>query len=384
MVLGTRLALAMGALAFSAFSGTALAKASGEPIIIGMSTPLTGGAAYLGQHEKKGAELAIEQINAAGGVLGRPLKLEAEDNRCNPSEGVSSVSRLLDNSSVVGLVGAMCSSVTLALMPQVERAKMPLLVNVSTAKSISEKAGVGGNEWTFQTNPTDQGLAVALASYLEKKNTFKKIAVVGEDTDYGRGGAQMLEAALKAKGIEVVSKDFFVQGTQDFNTLLTRLNSAKPDAIALYALAADQLNFFRQYQGFGMTIPLTGRVELSGLQSKVIRSGVIDGASSVFPYSPAVDTAENKQFVAAFKKANGEDPIYQSFAGYEAIKVVADAIARAGKADRAAVRDALEKTDYASMMGGRIAFDDHNHAHNNAVVLEVRGDEVVVVGLYGT
>lgn len=355
-----------------------------DPIIIGMSTPLTGGAAYLGQHEKKGAELAIDEINAAGGILGRPLQLDTRDNRCNPSEGVSSVSRLLDNRSVVALVGAMCSSVTLALMPQVERNKTPFLVNVSTAKSISEQSGVGGNTWTFQTNPTDAGLANALAAYLEKQGRYKTIAAVGEDTDYGRGGADMLEEALKARGISVVSKDFFQQGTQDFNTLLTRLNSSKPDAIALYALAADQLNFFRQYHGFGMQIPLTGRVELSGLQEKIIGSGAIDAASSVFPYSPAVDTPENKRFVDNFKQAYKEEPIYQSFAGYEAIQVLAAAIRKAGNADRSMIRDALKQTDYSSMMGGKIQFDDNNHAHNNAVILEVRDGKTVVVGLFGT
>lgn len=372
-------------LATALLASSVMAQGAGTgPILIGVSTPLTGNAAYLGQHEKRGAELAVEQINAAGGILGRKLALDVQDNRCNPSEGVTSTTRLLDDKNLVALVGAMCSSVTLAVMPVAERAKVPFVVNISTAKSIAEKSGAGGNEWTFQTNPSDDGLAAALAKHLGQQNKFRNIALVGEDTDYGRGGADMLGRALQEKNISIVSTDFFQQGTQDFTTLLTRLNSKKPDAIALYALAADQLNFFRQYQGFGLTIPLTGRVELSGLQQKVINSGILNGATSVFPYSPSVDTPENKDFVKSFKAKYNEEPIYQSFAGYEAIQVLADALRRAGKADRSELRDALKAADYPSMMGGRITFDDHNHAHNNAAVLQVSGDEVVVIGLYGT
>lgn len=359
-------------------------NASGqEPVVIGMSTPLSGGAAALGEHERWGAELAIDEINASGGVLGRQLRLRVQDNQCNPSQGVTSVEKLLE-SSPSAIVGALCSSVTLAIMPVVARAEVPLVVAVSTSRLITEKSGVGGNQWTFRINPSDEGLAVALANYLADSGTVSSIAFVGEDTDYGRGGHEALKAALADKGLEIVSADFYQQNTPDFTTLLTRLAAAKPDAVAVYGVGADELNFLRQYRSLGLSAQLTGRIALDELHDSLVAKGALDGATSVFPYAANLDTPENHAFVEDFKTRHGQLPNYQSFEGYEAIKVIADAIGRAGSASPADVRDALSKTNYKSLTGYDIRFDDHHQAHNAAVVMRVNGSEVVVEALAGT
>jgi len=374
-----RLALAV------ALAATLATQASAaQPILVGVSTPLSGSAAFQGQHDRWGAELAVEQINAAGGVLGRPLQLDVQDNACNPAEGVNSVGRMLENRDLVAISGAMCSSVTLALMPIVERANVPLLVSSSSASSITEKAGAGGNIWTFRAGPSDDSMAVALASYLKDEARFKKIAVLGENTDYGRGGAAAIAKALKPLGVTITSSEYYDKGTQDFTTVLTRLKLAAPDAIALYTVGADQINFIRQYRGFGMHVPLTGRIELGGLQAEGIKSGAIDGATSVFQYAAELDTPANQAFVKAYKAKYKEDPLLQSAIAYENVQLLADAIKRAGSVDRKAVRDAIQASDYASMMGGRIAFDKNNQAHNNAVILKVEGGHVKVVATPGT
>ena len=369
-------ALALGLL----IHGPALAE---EGIKIGMSVPISGGVAALGQHEQWGAELAIAEINAAGGILGKPLELVVQDNQCNPSQGVTSIESLLQD-EVTAIIGCLCSSVTLAAMPIVQRAETPLVVGVSTSKKITEQAGVGGNEWTFRINPSDAGLAVALGNYLGDKGTVKTVAFVGEDTDYGRGGHAALSAALEARGIEVVSADFYQQNTADFTTVLTRIRSKKPDAVALYAVGADELNFLRQFHSMDIQSHLTGRVALDELQDTLVSSGMLDGTTSVFPYATGLDSAANRSFVEAFEKAYGELPNYQSFEGYEALRVIADAITRAGKADPSAVRDALESTSFESLTGRKIEFDDHNQAHNYAIILRVEGSEIVVEAVAGT
>jgi len=361
-----------------------MATSMAQPIVVGISTPLSGSAALQGQHDRWGAELAVEQVNAAGGVLGRPLQLDVQDNACNPAEGVNSVGRMLENPHLVAISGAMCSSVTLALMPIVERARVPLLVSASSASSITEKAGVGGHVWTFRAGPSDDSMAVALASYLKDQANFRQIAVLGENTDYGRGGASAIAKALEPFGVSVSSSEFYDKGAQDFTTVLTRLRMKSPDAIALYTVGADQINLIRQYRGFGMTVPLTGRIELGGLQAEAIQSGAIDGATSVFQYAAEVDTPVNRAFVQAYQAKTSEFPLIQSAITYENIKLLVDAIQRAGSVDRAAVRDAIQTSDYASMMGGRIVFDPNNQAHNNAVILKVDGGRVKVVATPGT
>ena len=372
----------------SSATAAALLSISGalaqDAIPVGMSSPQTGGAAYLGQHQRQGAELAVAEINEAGGVLGRPLELKVQDNQCNPSQGVASADQLIDVGNVVAIIGGMCSSVTLAIMPVIQRAEIPLIVEVSTNPQISEASGVGGNIWTFQINPSDAGLAVALGDYLASQGTYKNVAFIGEDSDYGRGGHDALSEALKEHSIEVGSADFVAQGTADFASVIARLRSDNPDAIALYLIGADELNFLRQYRASGLDIPITGRIELSELQSSLIDAGALDGATSVFPYHPAIETEDNQAFVAKFTEKFGEAPNYQSFEGYEAVKVLADAIERAGEAEPAAIRDALEATSYPSLLGETIAFDEHNQAHNKAVILRVDGTEVVVESMSGT
>ncbi|UWS80590.1 ABC transporter substrate-binding protein [Phaeobacter sp. G2] len=357
--------------------GLGLSPALAEDLRIGLSTPLSGGVAALGQHEKWGAELAIAELNAAGGVDGQALALDAQDNQCNPSQGVTSVENLLQNDPVA-IIGALCSSVTLAIMPMVKREEVPLVVAVSTSKVITEKSGVGGNDWTFRINPSDVGLAVAMANYIASSGDIGTVAFVGEDTDYGRGGHEAIAAALEAKGVEVISADFFQQNTPDFTTLLTRLANTAPDAIALYAVGADELNFLRQFRGMGLPAHLTGRIAFDEIRDTVVASGAIDGATSVFPYAADLDTPENQAFVEAFEAKYGELPNYQSFEAYEAVKIIADAVKRAGSSDRTAIRAALETTEYTSLTGRTIAFDENNQAHNAAIILRVDGSEVVI------
>lgn len=370
------------AIAAAGALGTPSAIAA-DSIKIGMSIPVSGGVAALGQHEKWGAEHAIAEINGAGGLLGRQLELVVQDNQCNPSQGVTSIESLLQD-EVSAIIGCLCSSVSLAAMPIVARAETPLVVGVSTSKKITELAGVGGNEWTFRINPSDAGLAVALGNYLGDKGGIKTVAFVGEDTDYGRGGHAAVEAALKSRGIKVTSADFYQQNTPDFTTVLTRIRSEDPDAIALYAVGADEINFLRQFRSMGLKSHLTGRVALDELQDTLVKQGMLDGTTSVFPYAAGLDTPENKAFVDSFKAKFGELPNYQSFEGYEALKVIADAIKRAGSAAPGDVREAIESTSLPSLTGRVIEFDANNQAHNSAIILRVDGTDIVVETTAGT
>src|ERR1700744_5660221 len=349
------------------------------PLVIGLSTPLSGSAAFQGQHDRWGAQLAIDQINAAGGVLGRKLLLDVEDNACNPAEGVNGAGRMLENKNLVAITGAMCSSVTLALMPIVDRANVPLVVSSSSATSITQKAGVGGNIWTFRPGPSDDSMAVALANYLKTGAHFKKIAILGENRGSGRGGPTAPTSALKPLGVTVTSSEFYDKGAQDYTTVLTRLKMNSPDAIALYTVGADQINLLRQYRGFGMQTPLTGRIELGGLQREAIKSGAVNGATSVFQYAAELSTPANVAFVKAYRDKYKEDPLLQGAVSYENVYIIADAVKRAGTTDHKTVRDALQKTDYASMLGGHVAFDKNNQAHNNAVILKVENGVVKVI-----
>jgi len=369
----------VAALAFSVF-----ARAQEGPVMIGSSIPLTGGVATFGQHSRWGSELAIAEANAKGGVLGRKLEIDFQDNRCNPAEAVKSVTQMLAEKKYVAILDGLCSSVVLAIMPLVERAGVPLVVANASATSIAERSGVGGNKWTFKVNPTDASMLDALIGWLDKDGKANNIAFLGEDTDFGRAGSTGLENALKKRNLKLATVDFFQKGAPDFTPVFTKIKAKKPALLALYAVDADFQNAMRQWYSLGGGVPLTGRVLVDQVPKEIMDSGFLDGTTSVQPYDPSVDTPGNRAFVEAFKKLHNVPPILVSFEAYEATKVLIDAIRRAGSTNPAAVRDALVTTKLPSMLGTTIEFDDHNLAHNNAIILTIKGGKVVIVGMSKT
>jgi branched-chain amino acid transport system substrate-binding protein len=372
-------AAAVAALAFSVF-----ARAQDGPIMVGSSIPLTGGVATFGQHSRWGSELAIAEANAKGGVLGRKLEIDFQDNRCNPAEAVKSVTQMLAEKKYVAILDGLCSSVVLAIMPLVERAGVPLVVANASATSIAERSGVGGNKWTFKVNPTDASMLDALIGWLDKDGKANNIAFLGEDTDFGRAGSTGLENALKKRNLKLATVDFFQKGAPDFTPVFTKIKAKKPALLAIYAVDADFQNAMRQWYSLGGGIPLTGRVLVDQVPKEIMDSGFLDGTTSVQPYDPSVDTPGNRAFVEAFKKLHNVPPILVSFEAYEATKVLIDAIRRAGTTNPAAVRDALVTTKLPSILGTTIEFDDHNLAHNNAIILTIKGGKVVIVGMSKT
>jgi len=377
-----RLIIAGAAVVALAFS--VLARAQEGPIMIGSSIPLTGGVATFGQHSRWGSELAVAEANARGGVLGRKLEIDFQDNRCNPAEAVKSVTQMLAEKKYVAILDGLCSSVVLAIMPLVERAGVPLVVANASATSIAERSGVGGNKWTFKVNPTDASMLDALIGWLDKDGKANNIAFLGEDTDFGRAGSTGLENALKKRNLKLATVDFFQKGAPDFTPVFTKIKAKKPALLALYAVDADFQNAMRQWYSLGGGIPLTGRVLVDQVPREIMDSGFLDGTTSVQPYDPSVDTPGNRAFVEAFKKLHNVPPILVSFEAYEATKVLIDAIRRAGSTSPAAVRDALVTTKLPSILGTTIEFDDHNLAHNNAIILTIKGGKVVIVGMSKT
>jgi len=357
---------------------------AGDPIVLGLTTPVTGGAASFALPERQGVEMAVDEINKSGGVLGRPIRLAVADNRCNPTEGVQTANRLINEERAVTVIGAFCSSVSLAVMPIMRRAQVPLVIDVSTAPAIAQMSGKGGNEWAFRTSVSDDGMAKALVDYLGKNTQWRRIAILAEDTDYGRGGTKAFSEHAKRAGIDIVAAEAFTQATPDFTPLINKLSAQRPDAIAIYMLGADMANFMKQYEAWGGKIPVTGRFDPALLGADAIGRGFLDGSIGVLPYSPEIDTPANRKFVQTYRARFNADPQFQSAYGYEAVYIVADAIRRAGKPAPAAIREALEKTKYQSMLGVTVEFDEYNQAHNNAVVLQLKDRKISIVGLQRT
>jgi branched-chain amino acid transport system substrate-binding protein len=366
--------------AVASFASFSPAMAQQGPIVIGVSTPKTGVAATASEWEMWGANLAVEEINAAGGLLGRKVELLVLDNKCNPSEGVNVANKLVE-AKVVAIEGAHCSSVHLAMMKIIADAKIPMVTGIASNPQITELAGPGRNEYAFRISPSDSAMMDALGIYLGNKKDFKKVAIVGEDTDFGRGGADAFKAVADKAGVAVVSTDFSPQNTPDFTSILTRIQREKPDAIATFQVGGDSLNFLRQAMQLGVKIPYTGRVELGGRNQPIIDAGGMEKSISAWTYNAEIDVPSNKAFVAKIEEKYKSKPYLQTWGAYDAIRVIGLAIKAAGSTDGPKVKDAIKDLKYTTVIGKPVAFDDHNSSGHWVVLQTVKDKKVGVADI---
>jgi branched-chain amino acid transport system substrate-binding protein len=383
--------LALAALLGLIVTASAVAATTGkkaDPIIFGMATPLSGTLTFNGTQELNGAKLAVAQLNARGGVLGRQIQLNAEDDACSPTEAITAGNKLVDMKPSV-IFGFHCSSATLAAMQLIERAQIPMINSISTNPGIAAGSGVGGNKWVFTLTPTDATFATALVRFF-KLQKVKSVAIVAENTDYGRGGAEAMRVRAKAFGIDVTSTNYYTQGTSDFSSLLAGIKSQRPDRVVYWGLGADDANFARQFaQNFqGTGTLLSGRPQLAGPDLPIVQSGALERATTVAQYDAKINTPANKKFVADYTKQYGSAPIIQSFEGYQEVMLAAAAIKQAKSAAPAAIRNALAKIKFQSMMAppkkATLHFDKYQQAHDRAAISMARGGKVVLQALLAT
>ena len=354
-----------------------IGSAVAQPIVIGVSTPQTGVAAVASEWEMWGVNLAVEEINAAGGVLGRKLELMVLDNKCNPSEGVNVANKLVE-AKVVAIEGAHCSSAHLASMKIIADAKIPMVTGIASNPQISALAGPGRNEYAFRISPSDADMMNALGIYLGNKKAWKTVAIVAEDTDFGRGGADAFKAVAEKAGVSIVSTDFHPPNAPDFTTILTRLQQRRPDAIATFQVGGDSINFLRQAMQAGVRIPFTGRIELGGRNQPIIEAGGLEKSVSAWQYSPFIDAPQNKAFAEKIKAKYKSEPYLQSWAGYDAIRVIAQAIKDANSTEGPKVKDAIKKMTFTNVMGKTVSFDDNNSAGHYVALHTVLDKKVTV------
>lgn len=354
--------------------------AAAQNIVIGLSTPATGPAASASEWERWGFDLAVEEINAAGGLLGRKVEALVVDNKCNPSESVNVTNKVIE-AKVVAIVGAHCSSAHLAAMPLIKDAKVPMITGIASNPQITDLSGVGGNEWAFRISPSDKAMMDTLGGYLGEKKLFKTVAIVAEDTDFGRGGAEAFKVPAEKAGISIVSIDFHPQNTPDFTSILTRLQQRRPDAIATFQLAGDGINFLRNAMQMGVRIPYTGRIDLGGRNTQIIEAGGMENSISAWTYNHEIDSPENKSFVTNIMAKHKTAPYLQTWASYDSMRIIGQAIKEAGSTDPVKVRDAIKNLKFTTVLGKTVTFDDHNQAGRYVVLQMVTNRKVIVADI---
>ncbi len=351
-----------------------------KPLAIGAVQPLTGWAALGGKNVVAGMKIALEKVNASGGVLGRPFELIIEDGKADPVESVNAIEKLIRRDKVPAIIGCWASSATLAAMPIMERSKIPLLVETATAPMITDKK----NKWIFRFTSNNDIDGLLMEPYLVPKLGFKKAAYLAVNNDWGRSMVKAVSEIMKKTGGEVVMVEYCGGAEANFTPMLTRIKNAGADTMFITNTLNGIALILKQYHELGMKMNLfitsgMSVEELVNLAGKEAVEGSYFFERFVASSPPPGKEKESQEMIAAYKKIFPDGFAYADVAqGYDSVRIMAQAIQRAGTPDPLRIRDALEKTDYPGV-SGRVKFDQNNHSHPRCSITQARNGVNTVV-----
>lgn len=349
-------------------------RGAGAEILIGEYGSMTGDTATFGQSSHEGLMLAIEEINKAGGVLGKPIKVISEDDRSEPSEAVTAVQKLITRDKVVAVIGEVASTRSMAGAGPCQTNKIPMLSPASTNPDVTRRG-----DYIFRICFTDDFQGMVAAQFAIKKG-WKRVAVLTDvANDYSKGLTKVFGEAFPKGGGQIVATDSYRAKDNDFQTQLSKFKAANVDAVFMPGYYTDVGNVLRQARQLGLTVPFFG---CDGWDSgKTLALGdVAEGCFFTNHYSPDDPRPEVQKFITDYKaRYGGRVPDAMAILGYDAGRVMADAIKRAGKADPTAIRDALAQTKDFSGASGKITIDAERNARKPIVILQITGGKTKMV-----
>ena len=354
--------------------GTATAPASGgtpgvtaDTILLGEVGSLTGSEATFGISTRNAIELAINEVNAAGGVKGRKIEVRVYDNQSKPEEAAQAANRLINQDNVLLILGEVASSNSMAMAEKAQPAKVPMISNASTNPKVTE---IG--DYIFRVCFIDPFQGYVMAKFAHDNLKFNKVAVLRDlGSAYSQGLADVFERKYTEMGGKIVAGETYTKGSTDFRSQLTAIKRASPDAIYIPGYYNDIGLIARQARELGITATLMGGDGWDSEKLFELGGSAVEGSYFSNHYSPDDPNPRVQKFIASYKAAYGSVPDSLAALGYDAAMVAVDAIKRAPSFDRAAIRDAIAQTKNFHGVTGSITLDEKRNATKSAVVLQV-------------
>ena len=359
-----------------ALSGCGGGTSSQKVLKIGVVGPESGGAAQLGQGQRKAVQMAVDEINAK--KLAGDWKLEVffEDDEGNPTKSASATNKLIQQSQVNVLIGAIHSSATLADMVVTARAGLPQLTAGSTGTSITEQ----GNKWIFRTAVNDGFQANALMKYAKDVLKIKKVATFTAADDYGQSGAKLLEAAAQREGLQLVAKPTYNNGDKDFKPQLLTIKDGGAEGIFMWGLYQDAALIGKQARQLGMKAQLFGASGMAALKLIELGGDAVQGLILTQTFLPDSPDAKVKEFVTKYKEKYKESPIPHAAQAYDTVYILADAVKKANGVKADALRDAIAKTSGLTLVTGSPKFNDKgDDIGKNLLVTVIKGNQFELI-----
>ena len=350
-------------------------RGGGDEILIGEYGSLTGTTATFGQSTNNAIQMAYDEINAAGGLLGKKVRVAVEDDQSKPEEAATAVTKLINQNHVVAMLGEVSSSRSLAAAPICQANGVPMISPSSTNPRVTQV----GN-YIFRVCFTDPFQAEVGARIAWEILKVKKVAILSDvRNDYSVGLQTFFRQHFKQFGGEIVAEQSYSEGDSDFRAQLTQIKSANPEAIYVPGYYTEVATIARQARELGITVPLVGgdgwdSPRLWEIGGEALNGCMFSNHYSVDDPSPAV-----QKFVADYRKRYNQVPDALAALGYDAARILADAMKRAGSPKGDKVRDALAATkDYPGVTGS-ITINKERNAVKPAVVLRIENGKFVFV-----
>jgi len=351
--------------ALLAIAGSAFSQ---DTIKIGEFGSLTGDNASFGTSQNNGVQMALEEINAAGGVLGKKIELTVEDNETKQGETTTIARKLISQDHVVAIIGEVASSKSLEAAPICQASKIPQIATAATNPRVTQTG-----DYIFRVCFTDDFQAVVIARFVLEKLKLNKVAFMTDvKQDYSVGLTNIAKDYLAKNGATIVKEQSYSSGDKDFRAQLTDLKAAAPDVIIITGYYPEASLIAKQARQFGIKAILVGGDGWDGSSLIPVGGKAIEGAFfsnhfSVEDTSPIVQT-----FVQKYKQKYNAVPDAFAALGYDAMKLLADAITRAGSADPEKIRAAIQETENFPGVSGKITIGKDRNAQKSAVIITIK------------
>jgi branched-chain amino acid transport system substrate-binding protein len=340
--------------AATAEAGTAAeSAASGEPIYIGVSGPLTGQNARYGEQWKKGFDLALEEINGAGGIDGRPLAYIFEDSQSDPKQSVLVAQKFVADPRIIVELGDFSSGASMAASPIYQRGG---LVQFGFTNSHPDFTQAGG-DYTWSNSVTQAQASPALAEYAVSELGLNKLAVFYLNTDWGKTSFDLFSQRVEELGAEIVAAEAYLAEEKDFRSALTRARTAEPNGIVLISYQADGALIAQQLEQAGLNLPVVGASSLQSPDFLKLGGAAAEGVFIRGQFLPDDPNPRVKSVVDRYTAKYNETPDFFAIHAYDTVKLIAEAI-KLGGPTREGVHSALPQLkDVPSVIYGVANFD---------------------------
>jgi branched-chain amino acid transport system substrate-binding protein len=336
-----------------ASTSRAVSADSSEPIMLGVSGPLTGPNAQYGAQWKQGFDLALEEIHASGGVNGRKLAYSFEDSQSDPRQSVAIAQKFVSDPKIVMELGDFSSPASMAASPIYQRAG---LVQFGFTNSHPDFTKGGDFMWSTSVSQADEQPLLAL--YAVRHLGLKKLAVLHQNTDWGRTSRDYFVKAAKDYGGDVVVTEGYIADERDFRSTLVRVRDTNPDGLVLISYYSDGALIARQARQVGLKQTICAASSVYSPKFLELGGDAVEDVHVGTRYFPEDPRPEVRKFITAFKaKYNGQEPDSFNAYSYDAVNVAA-AVLKIGGADRKAIKDAFAKVkDVPTVIFGKATFD---------------------------